>query len=159
MKLKPSRMQSRKPVQLVSVMKKRITNIFVLKLIMQFEGSINRITERFLIGIMEWCPLRNNKLTNIFEKGNWIMISTHYASSLDSPQKLYTRKLKSRESTPDYRPVAISLWLLHAKPKHVMSSFAVAWAVIFRARLILRETGDCKQSGAPNEDIVQNHLT
>ena len=47
-----------KPVTQISaivilVMKKRISKIFVLKLIMQFEGFINGKTERFLIGIME----------------------------------------------------------------------------------------------------------
>ena len=47
-----------KPVTQISaigilVMKKRISKIFVLKLIMQFKGYINEKTERFLIGIKE----------------------------------------------------------------------------------------------------------
>ena len=46
-----------KPVTQISAigirMEKGITKIFVLKLIMQFEGFINGKTERFLIGIME----------------------------------------------------------------------------------------------------------
>ena len=46
-----------KPVTQISTigirMEKGITKIFVLKLIMQFEGFINGKTERFLIGIME----------------------------------------------------------------------------------------------------------
>ena len=47
-----------KPVTQISaigilVMKKRISKIFLLKLIMQFEGYINGKTERFLVGIME----------------------------------------------------------------------------------------------------------
>ena len=47
-----------KPVTQISaigilVMKKRISKIFVFKVIIQFEGFINGKTERFLIGIME----------------------------------------------------------------------------------------------------------
>ena len=45
-----------KPVTQISAigirMEKKITKIFVLKLIMQFEGYINGIEERFSIGIM-----------------------------------------------------------------------------------------------------------
>ena len=70
-----------------------------------------------------------------------LLNNQHPILSSHSPQ--YAPHSKSRESTSSSLLLFFAK-LLHAKPKRVTSSFAVARAVI-RGRPILREKADCKQ--------------